>query len=38
MKVVSDIDLASDQNQGVIPVFLDLSAAFDIVDYDILVG
>ena len=38
LKVVSDICLATDQNHGVILVPLDLSAAFDNVDYDILVG
>ena len=38
LKVVSDIRSCIDQDQGVILMLLDLSAAFDTVDYDILVG
>ena len=38
LKVVSDNCLATDQNHAVILVLLDLSDAFDTVDYDILVG
>ena len=38
LKVVSDICCCIDQNQGVIRMLLDLGAAFDTVDYDILVG
>ena len=38
LKVVSDIRLAVDKTQGVFIVLQDLSAAFDTVQYDILVG
>ena len=38
LKLVSEVCLATDQNKGVILVLLDLSAVFDTVDYDILVG
>lgn len=38
LKVVSDIRCSIDNNRGVILMLLDLSAAFDTVDYDILVG
>ena len=38
LNVVSSIRLATDQNQRVILVLLDLSTMFDTVDYDILVG
>ena len=38
LKVVSDIRCSIDNNRGVILMLLDLSAAFDIVDYNILVG
>jgi len=38
LKVVSDIRSFIDQDQGVILILLDLSAAFDTVYYDILVG
>ena len=36
LKVVSDIRRSLDSNKGVVLLMLDLSAAFDTVDYDIL--
>ena len=38
LRVVSHLPLATDQNQGAILVLLDLSAAFDTVHCDIVVG
>ena len=38
MKVVSYIHLSIDQNQGVFLGVPDLSAAFDTIDFDIVVG
>jgi len=38
LKVVGDIRSCIDQDQGVILMLLDISAAFDTVDYDILAG
>jgi len=38
LKVVSDIRSCIDQDKGVVLMLLDLSAAFDTVDYDILIG
>ena len=38
LKVISDIHSCFDQDQDVIPMFLDLSVAFNNMDYDSLVG
>ena len=37
IKVTNDIAMALDENKAAFPIMLDLSAAFDTIDYDVLI-
>ena len=37
LKIKNDIDSALDRGQGVLPLLLDMSAAFDALDHDVLI-